>query len=723
MAVSNPRPGLFRFGIFEVDFESGELWKHGRKIALHDQTLRALGLLLEHPGEVVTREQFRNGLWPEDTFVDFDKSLNTTISKLRDVLGDSAAHPRFIETLPRRGYRFLSPVEEVSKSEGLRPGPAIAGHILSRNWIWAVATVVLILVLVSASYGLRAIHHPKARNIKIIPLTTYPGNEQQPSISPDGNQVAFAWDGGPSSNTGIVSKDYDIYTQTVGSEDPVRLTSDPADDLNPIWSPDGQTIAFLRFLSDHSGALVLVPSGGGAEHTLATILVHDKEAANGLAWSPDGQWIATSDAETMQSPMRLALISARTGEKRKLAYNSSTLEDDINPSFSPDGKYLAFARHISPVVADIYVLELPRKDEEVPKTIRVTNWNRSNQGPVWTEDGKELLFIGDDPRFGYRIWRVPAFRREEPRLAHEFGEDSSWIALAAGGTRLVYAKRTFDTNIWRIGLPPAQTEGRRIPSVTPIIATTRLDANPQYSPDGTHIVYQSERSGMAELWVCKSDGSASRQVTRLNTKVSGFPRWSPDGKRIVFHSRPRGYANLFTLDVETLAYHQLTSGTYNDFAPSWSQNGKWIYFGSSRKDGHQIWRLPAEGGPAQQITRNGGSVALDSFDGKSLFYSKPTGSGLWVLSLDSGTESEFAPSLSNHDTFAVTKRGVYFIHPMADNKPVVSFKSFDSGMIEDVAPLNSTVGMGLAVSPDEQSILYTQADHSGSDLILVDNFK
>ncbi len=723
MAVSSPRPGLFRFGIFEVDFESGELWKQGRKIALHDQALRALGLLLEHPGEVVTREQFRNGLWPEDTFVDFDKSLNTTISKLRDVLGDSAAHPRFIETLPRRGYRFLSPVEEVSKPKEPRPEPAVTKPHLSRSWIWASATVALILVSISASYGLRAIHHSEAQNIKIIPLTTYPGNEQQPSISPDGNQVAFAWDGGPSSGNGVVSKDYDIYTKTLGSEDPVRLTSNPADDLNPIWSPDGQTIAFLRVLADHGGELVLVPSGGGAEHTLATILVHDKEAAIGLTWSPDGQWIATSDSETVQSPMRLALISVGTGEKRKLAYHSASMEDDINPSFSPDGKYLAFARHISPVVADIYVLELSREREVLPKILRVTNWNRLNRSPVWTEDGKELLFIGDDPRFGYRIWRVPAFRREEPRLVKEFGEDSSWIALAAGGTRLVYAKRTFDTNIWRIGLPPAQTEGRRIASATtPIISTTRLDTNPQYSPDGTRIVYQSERSGMAELWVCKSDGSASHQVTRLNSKVSGYPRWSPDGKRIVFHSRPRGYANLFILDVETLAYHQLTSGAYNDFAPSFSQDGKWIYFGSSRKDGHQIWRMPAEGGPAQQITRDGGLVPLESVDGKSLFYSKSIGSGLWVRSLESGTESQFAPSLSNQDTFAVTKRGVYFIHPTA-NKPVVSFKSFDSGITEDLASFNSSVGMGLAVSPDEQSILYTQADQSGSDLILVDDLR
>ena len=166
------------------------------------------------------------------------------------------------------------------------------------------------------------------------------------------------------------------------------MTSNPADDLNPIWSPDGQTIAFLRVLADHGGELVLVPSGGGAEHTLATILVHDKEAAIGLTWSPDGQWIATSDSETVQSPMRLALISVGTGEKRKLAYHSASMEDDINPSFSPDGKYLAFARHISPVVADIYVLELSREREVLPKILRVTNWNRLNRSPVWTEDGR-----------------------------------------------------------------------------------------------------------------------------------------------------------------------------------------------------------------------------------------------------------------------------------------------------------------------------------------------
>jgi TolB-like protein/DNA-binding winged helix-turn-helix (wHTH) protein len=117
---------LFRFSVFEVDFESGELRKQGRRIVLHEQPFQALILLLEHPGEVVTREQLRLRLWPVDTFVEFDKNLNTTISKVREVLGDSAVHPRFIETLPRRGYRFVAPVEEVLATKQPEAEPPIA---------------------------------------------------------------------------------------------------------------------------------------------------------------------------------------------------------------------------------------------------------------------------------------------------------------------------------------------------------------------------------------------------------------------------------------------------------------------------------------------------------------------------------------------------------------------------------------------------------------------
>src|SRR5450755_3290049 len=102
-----------RFGAFDVDLRSGEVYKHGIRLKLQDQPFRVLALLLEHSGDVVTREELHQKLWPADTFVDFDTGLNSAIKKLRDVLGDSAEEPRYIETLPRRGYRFIAPVESV----------------------------------------------------------------------------------------------------------------------------------------------------------------------------------------------------------------------------------------------------------------------------------------------------------------------------------------------------------------------------------------------------------------------------------------------------------------------------------------------------------------------------------------------------------------------------------------------------------------------------------
>jgi Tol biopolymer transport system component len=129
--------------------------------------------------------------------------------------------------------------------------------------------------------------------------------------------------------------------------------------------------------------------------------------------------------------------------------------------------------------------------------------------------------------------------------------------------------------------------------------------------DRKYIAFQSDRSGDYEIWIANSDGSSQRQLTRLHSKISGYPRWSPDGKYIVFHSRRSGYANLYKLNVETGSYRALTAGTTNDAVPSWSHIGNWIYFQSQRSGIAQIWRIPGEGGPASQITKNGGLTAFD----------------------------------------------------------------------------------------------------------------
>jgi Tol biopolymer transport system component len=256
-----------------------------------------------------------------------------------------------------------------------------------------------------------------------------------------------------------------------------------------------------------------------------------------------------------------------------------------------------------------------------------------------------------------------------------------------------------------------------------VIASTYEDDLPQYAPDGKHIVFQSDRSGELEIWIANSDGSSARQLTHLHAAVSGYPRWSSDGKYIVFHSRPSGYANLYVMNVESASYRAVTTGTTNDAVPSWSHDGKWIYFCSDRTGSSQIWRIPAEGGPASQVTKNGGAVAFDSADGKLLFYSKFNEPGLWMLSLNGGSESQVLPSLYTFDSFAITKAGIYFACRTANKEASIEFMSFSPRGIQEITRIKSPLGSSLAVSPDGRSLLYVQADQIGSDLMLVENLK
>jgi Tol biopolymer transport system component len=250
-----------------------------------------------------------------------------------------------------------------------------------------------------------------------------------------------------------------------------------------------------------------------------------------------------------------------------------------------------------------------------------------------------------------------------------------------------------------------------------------MEGNPQYSPNGKYIAFQSDRSGDYEIWIAKSDGSSLRQMTRMHAEISGFPRWSPDGNYIVFHSRLNGYGNLFVINVATGDYRKLTTGVTNDTAAAWSHDGKWIYFESEREDGVQIWKVSAAGGRATRLTKTGGVVALESVDGKLIYYSKVSDAGLWAVPVEGGAEWQVLPTLYGVDNFAVTKRGIYFVRRAPNSEAVMSLMGFSSPTIEDLAVVKLPIGRGLAVSPDEKSILYTQFDRSDSDLFLVDNFR
>ena len=247
--ASTVGPGCFQFGTFELDVRSGELRKAGVRIGLQEQSLQVLRLLLERPGDLVTRDELRQRLWPNGTFVDFDHGLNAVINRLRETLGDSADSPRFIQTVPRRGYRFIAPVDgarvdartedpaSLAVLETALPGKRTTALL---PWI-AGATIITVslLLVIAATWLLRRTPLSTAPPPRVVPLTRLAGTEAWPAFAPDGEQVAFAWSGENYDNT-------DIYVTLVGSTGVRRLTTDPADDYAPSWSPDGRRIAFLR---------------------------------------------------------------------------------------------------------------------------------------------------------------------------------------------------------------------------------------------------------------------------------------------------------------------------------------------------------------------------------------------------------------------------------------------------------------------------------------------
>src|SRR5215467_11819316 len=172
----------FRFGLFELDVARGELRKQGRVIKLQDQPFQVLDVLVRRPGEVVTREELQQAVWPADTFVEFDQGLNTAIKKIRLALGDSADNPRFVETIPRKGYRFIAPVELAPReaSTGLqRVTPPAPRRLRRLIWIAAAITIAIAATLVTVALRTPLAEPPES----VVPLTTYPGWETSPSFS------------------------------------------------------------------------------------------------------------------------------------------------------------------------------------------------------------------------------------------------------------------------------------------------------------------------------------------------------------------------------------------------------------------------------------------------------------------------------------------------------------------------------------------------------------
>jgi Tol biopolymer transport system component/DNA-binding winged helix-turn-helix (wHTH) protein len=698
----------FQFGVFELDIDKRELRKNGLRVKLHDQPFRVLALLIERQGEIVSRDELRTALWPADTFVEFDHSLNTAINKIRDALGDSAATPRFIETVPRRGYRFVAPVKNLkSEVPEVRHG---------RHWKWKRISIALGSVVAVVAVVLIFRPGTPAGQPVPVPLTAYPGVEANPTFSPDGNFVAFSWTGGDS---GISH----VYTKQIGTEQPVRLTGAPLPDYAPAWSPDGRWIVFVRGWEQEKGAIFIIPAVGGVERKIANI----SYSQSPLSWHPDSKSLIISDQDAT-GRFALYWMGIDAGEKQKLTF-PTILRGDLAPAVSPDGRQVAFTRG-SMLKRELYLLALSREPVRGQgEPVRLTSHNRQTLGAAWMPNGQEIVYSSGSQAIR-TLWRVSTRGNRQPERLLYAGEGANDPTVSARGSRLAFTRFKADINIWSLRLPVAGYSGPPQTSTptTKLIASTYLDLMPQFSPAGDKIAFVSDRSGSQQVWMCDREGSNSVQLTSLETEATN-PSWSPDGENIAFEASLGGRASIYLVSRNGGAPHRLDIGLDDSAEPTWSSDGRRLFFLSPDQNGiSQLWTVPAGGakvsGRPRQLTHQGGGPAFDSQDREFVYYMKGRSEAeLWRVPLAGGDEAKVLGAI-RWGNFAATNQGAYVIGAAAgpDVYPL-QFFSFKSGALKTLLDIRGSVQVGITVSPDGHELLYTQRDGRSGDLVLVENFR
>jgi Tol biopolymer transport system component len=610
----------------------------------------------------------------------------------------------------------LQELKEESESGrlGFQAEPAVRWRPPRRAWLGAAVLLI----------GVAVIHYARMSRSpelvpSVVPLTSYAGDERQPSFSPDGNQVAFSWNGEQKDN-------YDIYIKLIDSPTPVRLTHDPLPDMSPAWSPDGKSIAFLRMLAPGPTGpqawVILIPAIGGPERKLMEINPGSLTFAPRLDWSPDGKWLAVADRTAANESSSIYLVSMETGKRKKLTSPPPGVLGDSSPAFSADGKRLAFVRRTGVTTTQICAVDLTGDLTPKSEAKQLTREKRVNSAPVWTLGGDEIVYASAATG-RYSLWRVSASGADNARIL-SFGENGSSPAISRKGNRLAFDRDVSDVNIWRVELiQPGKGAGP-----VPFIASTRLDSNPQYSPDGKQLAFASDRSGNMEIWVADANGLNPVQVTHLGGANAGTPRWSPDGQRIAFDWNVAGHFDVYTISINGGSPQRLTDVLADSDIPSYSHDGKWIYFSSRLSGRPEIWKAPAAGGTAVQVTHNGGLVAMESPDRKRLYYTREDllnagGSPLWTMPVEGGEEKQVLDRVYRRAFFPV-ETGIYFLSS-PDNKHTVSvrFLDFGDGATKEVAGLSAPPHWGISVSPDGHSLVYCQYDQMGSDLMLVENFR
>jgi Tol biopolymer transport system component len=680
-----------------------------------DQALAGQGHTLKE--SVLAHELYGRG-------TDFDGGTDPVVRvdarRLRDKLREyyEGRSDPVVISLPKGSY---VPVFEEHAARAHQPAASVAVEALEerrpgrrrvreRRFVGA---LVITAVAVIAAIAWRALHTQTDVTAEVLPLASYPGAEGPPALSPDGNLVAFAWSGDAGSGA------TDIYVKAVGSEALRRLTETPGSERSPAWSPDGESIAFVR---DGHGVFTMSQLGG-AERQVSASGTH-------VVWGGDSKSVLIRDRDGNAGSFGIHQVFLDTLERRRLT-RPELGPGDWRFEISPDGSTLAFIRYERQGMGDLYVAPMPGGQPR-----RLTDWSASLTGLSWTPDSREIVYSVQEPAAG-RLWRIHANSagagRGSPIRDIPAAAENPSISRPTRGqpARLAFQAVTRDVDLRVMDLEAPRVND--IIESKPFANSTRPESLARFSPDGSRIAFTSWRSGSPQIWIAGRDGSEPQQITSLDASAVFVGGWSPDGATIAFDAVIGGNDDVYVVGADGGHLRRLTAEASVDGVPSWSGDGRWIYFSSTRAGAiPDIWRMSPEGGPAIRTTRNGGFDAKASFDERYLFYldrhpagAAADGTARLMRAPVAGGQEEIVLEHVRPFLWAVTENGIVFVTSTVDFDAIDLFR-FGDQRVSRVGQLGFRISesfRSMTVSRDGRWALATQMVRFDSDLMRIENFR
>jgi Tol biopolymer transport system component/DNA-binding winged helix-turn-helix (wHTH) protein len=727
---------FYEFSRFRIDPQERVLLRDGNVVPLTPKVFDTLLLLVEHQRQVVSKDELMKFVWP-DSFVE-EGNLTQNISMLRKLLGETAEHPQYIETVPRRGYRFVAPVQEVTngnldpvipdspESESKvekndRAGWSAEPQLgrLGRNKRGASLVLGLLLTIIAGiAFGLYkwiGLNRPKASPATMtVTRLTYTGKAAHAAISPDGKYLVEAI---------VESGKQSLWLRQVATSSEIQIVP-PAEVfyIGIIFSPDGNFIYFVRghqsgpgegSFSDRGALFKMSILGKGEKKLLETV---DGQ----ITLSPDGEWLAF--VRQYPSQEKSALILARTDGSEEKELATRRFPDNFlpgGPAWSPDGKIIACSTNNFTAGNPYRGIVGIRVADGVESPIGSKHWFGATKRLAWLTDGRGILVLGAEYSRGLnQIWRLSYPGNEAQKVISDLN-DYADLSLTADSKMLAVVRADRLVNIW------VAPEGDASRAKVITSGTGREDGvrGLTWTPDG-RIVYRSMSGEAPQIWIMQMDGTGAKQLTADG--VEHFdPAVSPNGRSIVWSSSAAGRRNIWRMNLDGSNPEQVTSGN-NEWNPEYTPDGKWLVYATMI---HSLWKIPAAGGTPVRLTNGLSWRPAISPDGKWLAYNRlDEASGQWQVAVipfegEAAPRIFDAPSPSIFRAIRWTPDGREVAYPVtADSVSNIWGQPLDGGSPRRLTNFKDQLIFDFAWSRDGKYLALSRGTVN-SDVVLIGNFK